>query len=135
MGRIRVYGNQGTMGGRPVVEPIQETLIPFINDIIGNEWEMEFREWFTIENLTTVDVHLEAKSITLSQFSQIQDLVTERMSMGYEILGRDIEYNGVEYALIFHYGIIHFSIPDLNFIPESLRESLPLELLYAAIFE
>jgi hypothetical protein len=57
------------------------------------------------------------------------------MSIGFEIIGRHTEYNGLEYALLFHYGIIHFSIPELNFIPESLRESMPLELLYAAVFD
>jgi hypothetical protein len=135
MGRLKVFRNEDFIKFTEVRDPFQTVIIPELNDLLGTEWEIHFKEWFSIGNMVTMDVYLKADDISGLEYCKIQRLIDKRCSLGFELIGRDKEYTGIEYVQILHYGMINFEIPGLSFLSESFLEDLPVELLFAAMEE
>jgi hypothetical protein len=133
MGQIKAFKNQNLENFVEIMEPFQSVIIPEVNEILGINWKICFKDWFTIQDLITVDVFLNADEISGLQFCKIQDLIDEKLSQGFQIVGRDKEYTGIKYVYILHYGMIDFRIPGLSFLPELFLDEMPVELLFAAM--
>lgn len=133
MRKIRVYRTTDLTDLIELEEHIQEIIAPDVHAAIGNLWEIEFRPFITIGNQKTWDVYIDGPNMSVSEFMQVQDIITEKLAREFQFIGREIEYTGMEFAYIFNYGILQNHLPIMNFLPDSYFRELPIHVLYAAI--
>src|SRR5450432_933486 len=106
MGRMNVFEKSGLTSLINKEESVFKTVIPFINEAIGTNWSVEFREFMNAFGLNIFDVYIEAGVVT--EYLAIQTILSDRLSKEFFLIGRESEYSEVENTFIFHWGTIHF---------------------------
>jgi hypothetical protein len=133
MAGITVFNKVGLTTLVKAEESIHETIIPFINERIGQKWSVEFREFQAFSNLRIFDAYIEAA--LMPEYLEIQNIISDRLLNEFVIVSRDVEFTGIEYVFIFHWGIVHYRYPEFNFVSDDFLANLPRDLVYAAVFD
>jgi hypothetical protein len=106
----------------------RSALLVAIDDAIGKDWKIEFREAFSIPGLTTFEAYIVAPDVVSCLL--IEKVLKERLGKEYTTIGRDIEYAETTYSfLCFDRSTLH------SFISYDSFNTLPTALLYAALFD